>query len=78
MKVKFLQSTVANLQQVKAGDVVDLSEAEARFLVGLKRAEGYVEAAEEVAPEIIEAAPIEHHEEQPAAKRGRHKKKGNE
>lgn len=39
MKVKILKETVVHKTQVKPGKVVDVSEAEARLLIGLGKAE---------------------------------------
>jgi hypothetical protein len=38
MKVKILKNTVADKKPVKAGDIVDLKDKEAKYLVGIKKA----------------------------------------
>lgn len=67
MKVKILKTTVADKSIVRAGDVLDLNEVEAKFLIGIKKAEkiGFVDNLKN----SIEAATLK-----PALKRGRKKK----
>lgn len=54
MKIKILKTTVADSRFVKAGEVIDVPESEARLLVGIGKAE-YVSGTEQVeAPVQIE------------------------
>jgi hypothetical protein len=53
MKIRILRDTVAGGQSVKAGDVVEASEADIRYLVAVKKAELAPEP--EPAPEPVEA-----------------------
>ncbi|MGZ3743854.1 MAG: hypothetical protein ACXVB1_00250 [Pseudobdellovibrionaceae bacterium] len=48
MKVKFVQTTVADKKQVKVGEVMELKDTEAKFLINLGRA-----------VEVKEAPPVE-------------------
>jgi len=73
MKVKFIRNTVAAKEFVKIGDVCDLNESEARFLVLIGKAEMYVE---EEPTQKIEEKPAAEVAAEPAPKR--RKKKGEE
>ena len=54
MKIKILKTTVADNRFVKAGEVIDVLESEARLLVGVGKAE-YVSGTEQAeAPVQIE------------------------
>jgi hypothetical protein len=53
MKIRILYDTVAGGQSVKAGDVVEASEADIRYLVAVQKAELVTEP--EPAPEPVEA-----------------------
>lgn len=52
MKIKVLKSTVVGGQAVKAGQVVDASDADARYLLAVHKAEL---SSESPAPEPVEA-----------------------
>lgn len=54
MKIRILRDTVAGGQAVKAGTVVDASEADARYLLTAKKAE-VVADAPAPEPEPVEA-----------------------
>jgi hypothetical protein len=53
MKIRILHDTVAGGQSVKAGDVVEASAADIRYLVAVQKAELLTEP--EPAPEPVEA-----------------------
>lgn len=56
MRIQILRDTVVGGQAVKAGSVVEASEADARYLLAVKKAEPVAEApAVEPAPEPVEA-----------------------
>jgi hypothetical protein len=56
MKIRILHDTVAGGQSVKAGDVVEASAADIRYLVAVQKAELVTEgSAPEPAPEPQEA-----------------------
>lgn len=56
MKIRILRNTVAGGTSVKAGDVVEASEADARYLVAVQKAELVTaDAAPEPAAEPVEA-----------------------
>jgi hypothetical protein len=54
MKIRILRNTVAGGESVKAGDVVEASEADIRYLVAVKKAERATEP--EPAPEPSKAS----------------------
>lgn len=39
MKIRILKTTVANKQFVKAGEIIEVSEADAKLLIGINKAE---------------------------------------
>lgn len=66
MKVRFLRNTVAAGSIHTEGQIADLSDAEARFLISIKKAEAVKES---VGPVVVEPAVEEEQavEETPAA-----------
>lgn len=53
MKIQILRDTVAGGQAVKVGDVIEASDADARYLLAVGKAEAVVEApVTESEPEI--------------------------
>ncbi len=54
MKIRILRDTVAGGQAVKAGDVIEASDADARYLLAVGKAEAVAEAP---APEPEVEAP---------------------
>ncbi len=62
MKIQILKDTVVGGQSVKAGSVVDASEADARYLLAVKKAEPVVD------PPASEPEPVEAPKRKPRAK----------
>lgn len=58
MKVKILRTTVADKQFVRAGEVYDLSDSEAKLLIQLGKAEA-IEAGEEPAADVLDTTEAE-------------------
>ena len=58
MKVQILKTTVADSRFVKAGDILDLQEAEARMLVGIGKAK-YVSDSEQVEEPVQIEKPLD-------------------
>jgi hypothetical protein len=44
MRIKFLRNTVANKQNVRPGEIMDVSTADAQYLIAAKAAEMFVES----------------------------------
>jgi hypothetical protein len=70
MKVKILVDTVANKKIVKAGDVVEVKDADGRLLIGIKKAVLYKEEPQQQQSAEPEA-PVAQQEsgEEPAPKK---------
>lgn len=59
MRVKILRNTIADKRQVRAGEVCDLSDADARTLLQLGKAEPCVAAEPVAAPlDTEQASPV--------------------
>lgn len=71
MKVKILIDTVANKKIVKAGDVIDVKDSDARLLIGIKKAALYKEEQPQQQPGDEASAPVAKPEqgEEPAPKK---------
>jgi hypothetical protein len=58
MKIKIIKTTVANKQFVRAGEIIEVSEADAKLLIGINKAEAFSDeeaVVEEVADEEVAA-----------------------
>lgn len=71
MKVKILRNTVANKRPVEVGEIIDLPDAEARFLIAIGKAE-----AVKLSKKAIEEAVIEAPEQAVTRKKGKGKRGG--
>lgn len=58
MKIRILRTTVADKQFVRAGEICDLSDYEAKTLIQLGKAEA-VDAVEEPAAEVLDTTEAE-------------------
>jgi hypothetical protein len=56
MKIEILKTTVANKQFVRAGEIIEVSESDARLLVGMGKAQIVGDSVAPEAPVAVEVA----------------------